>query len=184
MRNNRSIGRCEILPQEKGVLPQICKCLHAETRSLSFELSAPARLIVTSTPAEAQVLVDGKAVGVTPLTVDKLKPGEHGIDISRAGFRSVSKTISLASGATDSLAVVLDPPPALPPEQAGAATSQPVTAATPAAAPAVVEKASAPAAATKKESDAKSRGILDKVAIGVFALFSLVILGVELAQNK
>jgi len=59
-------------------------------------------LRVTSTPSDARVLVDGKARGVTPLTVADLKPGTHELTIiSSAGTVRRSVTI----GARDTVDV-------------------------------------------------------------------------------
>jgi hypothetical protein len=54
---------------------------------------------VTSTPAGARVLVDGKARGVTPLTLGDLSPGNHEVALeSNAG--TVRRTVAVAANQT------------------------------------------------------------------------------------
>ena len=56
-------------------------------------------LRVSSTPAGAQVLVDGKARGVTPLTLADVSPGRHEVALqSDAG--TVTRTVTVSANAT------------------------------------------------------------------------------------
>ncbi|MBN2537696.1 PEGA domain-containing protein [candidate division WOR-3 bacterium] len=43
---------------------------------------------IRSTPAGAAVRVDGRSRGTTPLEIADLAPGQHAIELSRAGYRS------------------------------------------------------------------------------------------------
>ncbi len=54
-------------------------------------------LLVRSVPAGAQVQVDDRQVGTTPLTVD-LKPGTYRVLVSREGYPSVYRTIEVTDG--------------------------------------------------------------------------------------
>jgi PEGA domain len=57
---------------------------------------------VTTTPAGARVLVDGKARGVTPLTLSDLSPGNHEVALeSKAG--TVRRTVTVAANQTAQL---------------------------------------------------------------------------------
>lgn len=59
-------------------------------------------LSVTSTPAGAQVTVDGKLRGVTPLTLKDLPAGKHDVLLkSEAG--SVRRTVTVAANQTESM---------------------------------------------------------------------------------
>jgi hypothetical protein len=58
-----------------------------------------AGLRATATPNTAQVLVDGKLRGVTPLSLDDLKPGKHEV-LLRSKDGSVKKTVTIAAGET------------------------------------------------------------------------------------
>jgi hypothetical protein len=60
----------------------------------------PATLIVTTTPPDVTLLVDGKPVeGRSPFRLDDLIPeGDHVIKIERAGFEPSARRVSLAPG--------------------------------------------------------------------------------------
>jgi hypothetical protein len=61
--------------------------------------NATGGLRVKSTPAGAQVIVDGKPRGVTPLTITNLNPGRHEVAIkSDAG--TVQRTVTVAADQT------------------------------------------------------------------------------------
>ena len=66
-------------------------------------------LALTSTPAGANVTVDGEFAGRTPLSVS-LRPGEpHTIQLSKAGYRRGSLSIELDQGASAKRDVTLKP---------------------------------------------------------------------------
>ena len=56
----------------------------------------PGRLLVRSTPAGAQVLVDGRTRGVTPLDLRELPFGAHTIEVSHAGHDSRRQQVILS----------------------------------------------------------------------------------------
>ena len=56
-------------------------------------------LVVTSNPKNAEVLVDGKIKGRTPLK-DSVEEGKHTVEIRRNGYISVQRTISVKSQET------------------------------------------------------------------------------------
>jgi hypothetical protein len=60
------------------------------------------RLVVTSATAVAQVFVDGKSRGTTPLTLDGLSAGTHTVTI-RNPSGSVEQTVTVAAGETAQL---------------------------------------------------------------------------------
>lgn len=71
-----------------------------------------ANLMVRSALPGADVMVDGKLVGRTPLPASiTLAPGNHDVTLRRAGYRSTAQTISLAEGSTGeiSLEAIEDP---------------------------------------------------------------------------
>jgi hypothetical protein len=62
---------------------------------------ALANLLVRCVLPGADVLVDGKLVGRTPLPASvPLPPGSHEVSLRRPGYRSVPQTIALADGST------------------------------------------------------------------------------------
>ena len=84
-----------------------------------FVASRPADPLVTTLSVSAnvngaQVLVDGKEVGETPLSDVAVSPGEHKITVEKKGYESYGKRIRLESGRSMSLYV--DMGPAKPPK--------------------------------------------------------------------
>lgn len=69
---------------------------------------APAPLIVRTGNHKTGVAVDGKILGRTPLKKD-VRPGRHTVVLSRKGYYSWKKRISLRPGATRALRVKLPP---------------------------------------------------------------------------
>ena len=79
-------------------------------------------LSIASTPPGAQVLLDGKPSGTTPLQRLRARPGERTIRLQKIGFEPWEATIALRAGATESISATLEPrarepepePPATP----------------------------------------------------------------------
>jgi hypothetical protein len=66
------------------------------------------RLDVTSEPAGAQVTVDGVPRGATPLSIMTIEPGQHRVAVA-SGDNSVSRTVTVAAGATSAVVLSLAP---------------------------------------------------------------------------
>ena len=60
-----------------------------------------ATLHIDSDVAGAQVFVDRRFVGVTPLTVENVKPGSHQVNASADGFDGLVDTIDVMPGSRD-----------------------------------------------------------------------------------
>lgn len=70
----------------------------------------PGKLVVISNVSGVVVLVDGKRVGNTPLDGPiKLPPGDHQVALFKEGYETVSRKVSLGSGATEQLELKLVP---------------------------------------------------------------------------
>ena len=63
-------------------------------------------LSLTTEPAAAQVFVDGRFVGETPLHTDVLE-GTHSLLVRRVGFEDVVRNVEFRSGATQEVALTL-----------------------------------------------------------------------------
>lgn len=66
-------------------------------------------LYVASLPAHADVWVDGRYVGRTPVFLDGLRDGSHAVTITKVGWRAVSIDPVVAGGTTVARTVRLDP---------------------------------------------------------------------------
>ena len=64
--------------------------------------SATGRLVVTTEPAGAQVFIDGRLSGTTPVTIENVAPGERQVLVRRAGVE-VRQAIRVESGDTVSM---------------------------------------------------------------------------------
>ena len=70
--------------------------------------AATGSLTVDSRPKGAQVTIDGRAIGATPLTAPGLAPGVHSVRVELAGHKPVTTTVSVKAGETAKLAVTLE----------------------------------------------------------------------------
>lgn len=74
-------------------------------------LQAPTPILgaldVTSTPASAQVIIDGKAVGTTPLKDYRLLIGKHSVEAASKGYKTESFDVQIEEGKTTSKILTL-----------------------------------------------------------------------------
>jgi hypothetical protein len=99
----------------RGYAPSAKPVVESVRKAIPSPVPAPAappvaanvgRLTITSQPAGARVLVDGKAAGETPLTIDALKPGRHVVALS-SSEGSAKRTVRIEAGQTLTLDVPL-----------------------------------------------------------------------------
>jgi len=90
-------SRIDVAPNQPLVLPEI-----------RLE-PAEGRLRVRSQPPGAGVLVDNRYAGQTPLEIDVSPGKEHRIQLSKAGHGKASRSVSVASGETQTLEIMLVP---------------------------------------------------------------------------
>lgn len=57
-------------------------------------------LKIISTPLDAEITLNGKSYGITPITIKDLLIGDYNLTISKLGHASVVKTINIAEGKT------------------------------------------------------------------------------------
>jgi hypothetical protein len=124
-------------PAAKNVAPPAAASAPPAPRTAARPAAPPAksgRLLVRSTPAGAEVFVNGTRRGVTPLALRELALGGYDVRINRAGYTAAEQRVTLDAGRTSrTVDVTL--------RRSGAAATAPAAAA---AAPAA---ASAPPAA-------------------------------------
>lgn len=68
--------------------------------------SSSASLSITSTPAGADIELDGKHIGNAPSTV-KVQPGSHGITMRKSGYQPWGKTLDVQADASITVAAEL-----------------------------------------------------------------------------
>ena len=64
-------------------------------------------LMISSQPGGAEVSVDGKTAGKSPLTVKDLSPGKHAVHVTLQGYRGMNHSVTLEAGKTTSIDVEL-----------------------------------------------------------------------------
>lgn len=67
------------------------------TQEIALTIPGGNLSIITSTP-RADIILDGIAVGQTPLFLPNLSPGEHSLRLSKEGYETISKSIIINSG--------------------------------------------------------------------------------------
>jgi hypothetical protein len=71
----------------------------AETRQVDLRLEPlPASLSLSSSPPGAEVSLDGRTVGQTPLALADLPPGRHDLGLTLAGYQSWQASLELEPG--------------------------------------------------------------------------------------
>ena len=77
----------------------------------SFTLPAPTplygSLMIDGTPIMADVALNGKSVGQTPLSLNNVLVGEHSLTISKSGYVSKTQKVTLAEGTTEVVNIAL-----------------------------------------------------------------------------
>ena len=126
--------------------------------AVSFELNAPGRLQISSTPPGATVLIDGRKCGITPYVDSLVKPGNLRITLEKENYLSVEKPLTVSGGTTSELSETLSPAPA------GDGTDA---------------QMEIPAAADQRP---KKRFLTAGIVAGVFSLFMLVLAVIELRE--
>jgi hypothetical protein len=61
--------------------------------------AATGTLLVESRPVGASVLLNNRSVGVTPVTIDGLAPGEYTVHLELAGYLPFETTVRVVAGA-------------------------------------------------------------------------------------
>ena len=77
----------------------------------SYTLPAPTpifgSLIISGTPINADVTLDGKAVGQLPLKLGDILVGEHTVVVSKSGYETYTQSVTIAEGRTATINAML-----------------------------------------------------------------------------
>jgi hypothetical protein len=74
----------------------------------AIQEGSAALLYVQSSPAGAEVYLDGQLVTTTPFQLSEITPGQHTIRIELQGYRTWSSLISVEPGARIRIAAALE----------------------------------------------------------------------------
>lgn len=73
--------------------------------------ASPGRLTVESTPAGAQVFLDKKSKGSTPLSLKNIRPGKHELTLTKSRHKMFTQSVEIESGKRARIEAVLEPFP-------------------------------------------------------------------------
>jgi eukaryotic-like serine/threonine-protein kinase len=95
-------------PRAVSVQPKYTNKKKAKTRPVAPAI-VPGQLSVSSTPAGAQIQIDGQGQSswVTPFNLAGLNPGQHTLTISKPGYASETRSIEVGSGSKSFVSVQL-----------------------------------------------------------------------------
>lgn len=65
------------------------------------------KLMVSSTPLDAEILIDGEVVGLTPMTISELIIGDHTVTLNRKNHKSETRKVQIEENKATELNVVL-----------------------------------------------------------------------------
>lgn len=89
----------------------LIKIITSELPQQSYSLAAPTpiygSLMVDTNPQAAEVVLDGVVVGQTPLNLDKILIGGHTLKISKRGYATETKTVTIAEAECKSVTETL-----------------------------------------------------------------------------
>src|SRR5207244_7409381 len=70
--------------------------------------TGPGSLVVDSRPAGANVFVDGRLIGTTPLVMETMSVGDHAIRLDREGYQRWATSVRIVSGERSRVAASLE----------------------------------------------------------------------------
>lgn len=97
---DRLAARANSPPPTAAALAAMKRC---GARERSLGAPAGGRLVISTTPPGARLWLDGRAVGVSPMTLLQVAPGEHELRTSLKGHVPLQRTVVVAAGETASL---------------------------------------------------------------------------------
>ena len=99
----------------------------------SYTLPAPTPILggvaIASTPIGANVTIDGKMVGTTPLKLDNIFVGNHSVKITKTGYLDYTQTVTIDEGKTVTINTTLTKQTAATPAATSPTTTKGITSA-------------------------------------------------------
>ena len=90
-------------------VPPQTQAVTADTPALkTLPASERGTLLVVSRPAGAQVVMDDRSIGRTPMTIPEVTVGEHSIRLELPGFKSWATTADVKAGSATRVAASLE----------------------------------------------------------------------------
>ena len=83
--------------------------MSGETIELEVPKPLTGLLVLSSTPAIADIYIDGENKGETPIRINKIKVGKHTLRLEKKGYKPLSKVFTIEDGKTLELEETLEP---------------------------------------------------------------------------
>jgi hypothetical protein len=121
----REFGNVDVLPAVAHIVEDPVKIAAAQAAASAQEGTTPVALLtaapdvtgamnVTSTPPDVEVYIDSRYAGTAPLVFPDIAPGTHSVEFRKEGFEPVSENVTIITGKTTNVMVVLEYiPPAI-----------------------------------------------------------------------
>jgi hypothetical protein len=95
-------------PPAVSVQPKYSNKKKAKPRPVAPAI-VPGQLAVNSTPAGAQIQIDGhnNSAWITPFSLAELNPGQHTVTITKSGYATETRNIDVGSGSKSAISVQL-----------------------------------------------------------------------------
>ena len=99
-----------LLPSHRSTVRELKVDPTMDGRTIRLDTPTPiyGSLDINSTPAGADIWLDGVRVGTTPMLLPECLVGEHTVRISKAGYGDYTRTFSLAEDATEEVGCRLE----------------------------------------------------------------------------
>lgn len=89
----------------------ISQTIDSQNPAQSYAIPAPQPIIgsidIISTPAMADITIDGKAVGRTPISLRDVLIGTHNITLTKSGYNTYSQSVTITEGQSATLTATL-----------------------------------------------------------------------------
>lgn len=74
--------------------------MNGQTLTLQVPQPLTGMLVLNSSPAMAEIYIDGERKGETPMRINKLNVGKHSLRLVKEGYKTVNKTFTIEDGKT------------------------------------------------------------------------------------
>lgn len=87
---------CKPSREEKNITADMT----GQTLTLQVPLPLTGMLVLNSTPAMAEIYIDGERKGETPMRINQVTVGKHTLKLVKQGYKTVNKTFTIEDGKT------------------------------------------------------------------------------------
>jgi hypothetical protein len=74
--------------------------MNGQTLTLQVPQPFTGMLVLNSTPAMAEIYIDGERKGETPMRINQLNVGKHSLRLAKEGYKPLNKSFNIEDGKT------------------------------------------------------------------------------------